>query len=802
MHDQCPELKARSLADVVRLSLQLYRDHFGLLLGIAAIGLAPLLLLPVLRQVQFVRYDLVWSFLAVMSGVVIMGMSSLAVGNAFLGKPLSIRQIMASFGRRNPFAVLGGASFVAAAVVIFALLRMALSRAGAAGTLVLALAAIFTLWALARWSLFAQSAAVENHGVFASLRRSFTLVKGGFWRAAGLLLLLLAAFVGLPAVIGRTLGLMLLSKVPAAGSLLALVAVLFAMPVFAAGMTLLYFDFRIRREGFSAAALGAEMEGPGAQQAGVERDESYTRKRNALVVVLGANVFLIALKFVLAAISGSVSIAASGWMSVENFFLTSVVLFGLLVSVRDQRFSKRMSLFENIMAIVISAAVLYVMMFVKMAHSAGAAAGGHSGGMHSGMAPSGGVRYVPIVTLAAALGAGICYFMSQYTIYVGRACGSTSIEAAGRHCRVHVYMEAAVIVGLIGAWIGLDQLSLLTSAFVLAYVIYTGISIFWRGYRGIVTGSVAGAEGCHPKRNFKLLGGVVAAMLVMYAATGIYVIGWNESGVVRRFGTQIALSRPGLHYHLPWPVERVEKVRMDEVRVAKTQPLLLVAGDENIVKVQLGVHYSVKNAADYVFQVGNPDKLVLDNAEAALREVVGGMSIIGEEQGASYLLTSGKSVVEEAAAIDTQAMLDRDGSGVKVLSVQVLALDPPDEVADAFRDIASAMEERQTYIHEAEEYRNQTVTEASGKAKAMVRLAEGYRVSKVNNARGEAGAYLQKLSRYQQARAITDVRLYLETMEKILPGVKKVFVDSRIKKETTDLWLMNEGLKGKVVGFE
>ncbi len=808
MHDQCHELKARSLADVVRLSLQLYRDHFGLLLGIAAIGLAPLLLLPVLKQVQFVRYDLVSSFLTVMSGAVVVGMTSLAVGSTFLGKPPSIRQIMESFGRRNPFAVLGGALLVAAAVVVFALLRIALSRAGAAGTLVLTLAAILTLWALARWSLFAQSAAVENHGVLASLHRSFKLVKGGFWRTAGLLLLLLVAFVGLPAMIGRALGVILISKMPAAGSLLALVGVLFAMPVFAAGMSLLYFDLRVRREDLSAAALGAEMEGAGAQRAGVERDESYVRKRNALVVVLGANAFLIALKFILAAISGSVSIAASGWMSVENFFLTSVVLFGLLVSVRDQRFSKRMSLFENIMAIVISAAVLYiagemfVMMFVKMAHSVAAASGGHSSGMHSGMTPSGGVKYVPIVTIAAALGAAICYFMSQYKIYVGRACGSASIEAAGRHCRVHVYMEIAVIIGLIGAWIGLDQLSLLTSAFVLAYVIYTGISIFWRGYRGIVTGSVAVAEGCHPKRNFRLLGSVVAAMLVMYAATGIYVVGWNESGVVRRFGTQIALARPGLHYHLPWPVERVEKVRMDEVRVAKTKPLLLVAGDENIVKVQLGVHYSVKNAADYVFNVGNPDKLVLGNAEAAVREVVGGMSIIGEEEGGSYLLASGKSVVEKAAAANTQALLDRDGSGVKVLSVQVLALEPPDEVADAFRDIASAMEERQTYIHEAEEYRNQTVTEASGKAKAMVRLAEGYRVSKVNNARGEAGAYLQKLSRYQKARAITNIRLYLETMEKILPGVKKVFVDSRIKKETTDLWLMNEGVKGKVVGFE
>ncbi len=808
MPEQSHELKAMSLVEVVRLSLRLYRDHFGSLLGIAAIGLSPLLLLPVLSQLHFSRYDLVSSFLAVLSGGVIVGLSSVAVGGAIVGKPLPFRKILERFGRGNPFAVLGGASVLAAMVVAWSLLRIALSKAGAAGALVLVLATALTLWALATWSLFAPSAAVENRGVLAALRRSFQLVRGGLWRAVVLQLLLLAVFVGLPAALGRALG--LLSKVLAAEPLLALAGVLFAIPVFAAGTSLLYFDFRVRREGFSAAALGAELEGAGVRRAGAERDENYLRKRNALVVVLGANLFLIALKFFLAAVSGSVSIAASGWMSVENFFLTTVVLFGLLVSVRDQRFSRRMSLFENIMALVISGAVLYiagemfVMMFVKMAHGAAAAAGGHSAGMHSGMAPAGGVKYVPIVTIAAALGAGICYFISQYEIYVGRACGSASVEAAGRHCRVHVYMEVTVIIGLIGAWIGLDQLALLTSAFVLAYVIYTGVSIFWKGYRGIVSGSAAGSASCHTEHhfNFRLAGGVVAALVGLYAATGIYAVRWNETGVVRRFGTQTALKTPGLHYHLPWPVERAQKVRMDEVRVAKTKPLLLVAGDENIVKVQLGVHYSVKDAADYVFNVGAPDKLVLANVEAAVRKVVGGMSIIGEEEGGSYLLTTGKSEVEEAAAADTQALLDRDRSGVRVVSVQVLALEAPDEVADAFRDIASAMEERQTYIYEAEEYSNQTVTEASGKAQAMVRLAEGYRASKVNNARGEAGAYLQKLSRYQQARAITNIRLYLETMEKILPGVKKVFVDKRIKKETTDLWLMNGELKGKVVGFE
>ena len=129
-------------------------------------------------------------------------------------------------------------------------------------------------------------------------------------------------------------------------------------------------------------------------------------------------------------------------------------------------------------------------------------------------------------------------------------------------------------------------------------------------------------------------------------------------------------------------------------------------------------------------------------------------------------------------------------------------MDAPDEVAEAFRDIASAMEEKQTYIHEAEEYRNQVVTEAKGRAAAMVNLAGGYKVKKINNASGEADAFLKKLSEYRKARRITDIRLYLETMERILPGVKKVIVDGNIKKESTDLWFINDRAKGKVFGFE
>ncbi len=366
---------------------------------------------------------------------------------------------------------------------------------------------------------------------------------------------------------------------------------------------------------------------------------------------------------------------------------------------------------------------------------------------------------------------------------------------------MHVFMELAVIIGLIGAWIGLEKLNLLAAAFVLAYVIYTGFTILWRGYRGLTAGYPM-EHACHIERNYKLIGSFIAAMLFLYMATGVYTVKWNEIGVVQQFGRETESVQPGIHYHLPWPIESVEKVKMDEVRELKTDPILLVAGDENIVKVRIGVHYGVTEASDYIFNVQEPDTLVLFNIETAIRHIVGRMRIIGEEENQLYLLSNGKAEVEETATQLLQQLLDKDRSGIKILNVQILALDPPDEVAEAFRDIASAMEEKQTYIHEAEDYRNQIVTEAGGKAAAMVSLAEGYRIRKINNAEGEAEAYLKKLSEYQNARRITDIRLYLETMEKILPGIKKVFVDQNIRKETTDLWLLNDKVKGKVVGLE
>ncbi|MFQ6044426.1 MAG: FtsH protease activity modulator HflK, partial [Candidatus Poribacteria bacterium] len=583
-----------------------------------------------------------------------------------------------------------------------------------------------------------QSITIEKRSVIDSLRRSKEMVGQSWWRVFGLLLVLaLSIFISMwiAGAIGEGI-----TNAPTAGLVFSLLAIVFTAPLYIIGTTLLYFDLRVRKEDFNKEWLAQHLKVVEAPVREKAIDENYERKRNALYIVLAANLFLIALKFFLAAISNSVAIAASGWMSVENFFLTSAVLFGVLISVRDERFSKKVSFIESALAIIVSLAILYiagnmfVKMFVRMGH-------GMKGMAGHGMATDQ-LMYIPPVTIAAMFGAGICYFMSQYKIYIGKSCESTSIEAAGRHCRLHVFMEAAVVIGLIGAWIGLAKLNLLAAAFVLAYVIYTGFTILWRGYKGLTAGYPM-EHACHIERNYKLIGGFVVAMLILYFATGVYIIKWNENGVVKRFGREVSGAvGPGLRYHLPWPIETVEKVKMDEVRELETEPILLVAGDENLVKIKIGVDYNVKDAADYIFNTQEPHKLVYFNAETAIRDIIGRRKIIGEEDNLTYLLTNGKSEVEKIATKSLQNLLDKDKSGVNILNVQILALDPPDEVADAFRDIASAMEEKQTYIHEAEEYYNQIVTEAKGKAAAMVNLAEGYKIKKINNAKGEAEAYL------------------------------------------------------------
>ncbi len=791
------KLQPMGIPDILKTAFKLYRDKFGLFVGITIMALAPVLVLSGFNQLKSMQFLLLLKFLTIFGGSIAAGALSLSICGTYLNEEFSFKELFRRLNQHGLFAILGAGFLLAIMVVGFDLVRTGLLKIGLFGAIFFIPIAILFMWVVVNWSLFFLSAAVENQNVTGAFKRSKELVRHNWWRVFGLLLVL-GLIVAIPVLIATTAA-KGIEDAHLGGLLFSIITIVFTAPLFITATTLLYFDLRIRNENLDHEKLAKNLQQGEAQAGKITIDENYMRKRNALFIVLCANLFLIILKFVLSKISGSVAIAASGWMSVENFFLTGAVLFGVIVSARDERVSKRLSIIENALAIAIAIAVLFiagnmfVKMFIKMAQ-------GMKGGGGHGM-PAGGLMHIPAVTIAAIFGAGICYFMSQYKIYIGKSCKSTSIEAAGRHCRLHVFMEMAVVIGLIGAWIGLEKLNLLVAAFVLAYVIYTGFTILWRGYQGLTAGYPM-EHACHIERNYKLIGSFTAVMLILYMATGIYTVKWNENGVLKQFGREVRIIEPGLYYHLPWPVETIEKVKMDEVREVKTETILLVAGDENLIKIKVGVHYNVRDAADYIFNTKDPRNLVLFNVETAFRDVIGRMKIIGEEEDMLYLLTTGKSEVEEITTKSLQKLLDKDKSGISVLNVQILSLDPPDEVAQAFRDIASAMEEKQTYILEAEEYRNQIVTEAKGKALAMVNLAEGYRVKKINNAEGEAVAYLNKLSEYQKAREITNIRLYLETMEKVLPGVKKVFVDENIKKQTTDLWLLNDSVKGNVVGFE
>lgn len=797
MSEQQYKLQPTGITEILKTAFKLYKDNFGLFFGVTLIVLAPVLVLSGFNQLKSTQFLLLLRFLTIFGGSIAAGVLSLSICGNYLNDHFSMKELFRRLNQRGLFAILGAGFLVSIMVTGFDLVRIGLLKIGIYGTVFFIPAAMLFVLAFVNWSLFVQSAAIENKNVIDSFKRSRELVRHNWWRVFGLLLLL-GMIVSIPFLIASTAAKGFEQSL-FGGMLFSFITIAFTAPVFMAATALLYIDLRVRNENLNIEKLTQDLRQVEGRAGKIAIDENYLRKRNALFIVLCANLFLIILKFVLSRVSGSVAIAASGWMSVENFFLTGVVLFGVIVSARDERVSKRLSIIENALAIAISIAVLFiagnmfVKMFIKMAQ-------GMKGPGGPGMS-AGGLMYIPAVTIAAIFGAGICYFMSQYKIYIGKSCKSTSIEAAGRHCRLHVFMEMAVVIGLIGAWIGLEKLNLLVAAFVLAYVIYTGFTILWRGYQGLTAGYPM-EHACHIERNYKLIGSFMAVMLILYMATGIYTVKWNENGVLKQFGREVRVIEPGLYYHLPWPVETVEKVKMDEVRKLETEPILLVAGDENLIKVRIGVHYNVKNASDYLFNTRDPRNLVLYNTETAVRNVIGRMKIIGEAQDIKYLLTTGKAVVEATTIKSLQELLDKDRSGTNVLNVQILSLDPPDEVAMAFRDIASAMEEKQTYIFEAEEYSNQIITESWGKALAMVHLAEGYRAKKINNAEGEAAAYLKTLSEYQKAREITDIRLYLETMEKILPGVKKVFVYKNINKQTTDLWLLDDNVKGNVVGFE
>jgi membrane protease subunit HflK len=508
------------------------------------------------------------------------------------------------------------------------------------------------------------------------------------------------------------------------------------------------------------------------------------RTEKALLIAITANLFLVVLKFFLASISGSMALEMSGWHSVQGLFVSVAVFIGLILSRREEsRLTRGVSQVENVVALLISLFVFYLayLMFYKMT----------SHHVHT-------LTNVPIVTLGAILGAGMCYMMSRFKIYVGQAAHSPSLVADGYHCRIHVVMEIAVIIGLAGYLVGFNNLDMLAAVVVTLFVLRTGWQLFSRAFVSL-TSKVSADYSCHiTESGFKLarpkrivaLGLVV---LLAYISTGFYTVKWNEKGIVRRFGQKAGKEiPPGFHYRLPWPIDTVERVNVNDIRRLETGSYLMLTGDENLIQLNVATHYQIKNASNYLFNLEKPEDLIRDATRTSLRQVVGEMGID------SILTTARANILEKTMAL-TQTSLDRWDSGVHLVGVQLLQADPPPEVMEAFRDVASAREDRETYVNEAYGYLNSIVPEARGKAEKDVMEAQGFSAEQVNRANGDASRFLLQHGEHQKARKVTETRIYIEAMEKILPSVEKILINPEVKQGVMDLWFLGKDGKKTII---
>jgi membrane protease subunit HflK len=287
------------------------------------------------------------------------------------------------------------------------------------------------------------------------------------------------------------------------------------------------------------------------------------------------------------------------------------------------------------------------------------------------------------------------------------------------------------------------------------------------------------------KLPFKLPGiwVLIVIALIIWALSGIYLVRPDQKGVVLRFGRINRVTDPGPHYHLPAPFETVHKPKVTEVKRVEvgfrtifqgpparyqdrpTESLMLT-GDENIVEVDVIGQYRISDPAKFLFAVKDSEGTVHNALEAAIREVIG-------SRGIDEALTTGKERIEEDTRLLVQAMLDRYNSGLQMVVVKLQDVVPPNEVIASFVDVASAREDRDRLINEAEGYENSVIPETRGEVAEILNLAAAYRAEKVLIAQGDAQRFKNILEEYVKAKDVTRKRLYLETMEQILPGIEK-----------------------------
>ncbi|CAD7852082.1 MAG: HflK protein [Olavius algarvensis Gamma 1 endosymbiont] len=260
-----------------------------------------------------------------------------------------------------------------------------------------------------------------------------------------------------------------------------------------------------------------------------------------------------------------------------------------------------------------------------------------------------------------------------------------------------------------------------------------------------------------------------AILFVIWLASGIYIVGPAERGVVLRFGAYSGITDPGPHWRIPYPVDEVRMVNVDEIS-SFTHKAAMLTKDENIVDVELTVQFRIQDAADYLFQDQSPEKTLRDATETVVRKTIGGSRL-------DFILTEGRSAVATSIRERAQALINQYKTGLEVTSVNMQPAKPPEQVKEAFDDAIKAREDKERLENKAEAYANEILPQARGEAARVQADAKAYRDQVVASAEGETSRFLALLAEYEKAPQVTRERLYLETMEQVLGRSNKVLLD-------------------------
>jgi membrane protease subunit HflK len=291
---------------------------------------------------------------------------------------------------------------------------------------------------------------------------------------------------------------------------------------------------------------------------------------------------------------------------------------------------------------------------------------------------------------------------------------------------------------------------------------------------------------------------LVPAAIALWALSGVYLVAPDQQAVETLFGRVIAPRvLPGIHYSLPWPIESVMKLKVRQLQrlviggdaadrlLGRSQPLAsqFLSGDQNLIQLRVVVQYSIGSPVDYLTQSEDPARVMGAVVEAELARRVA-------HRGVDAVLTTEKAAIQDEVRAAAQKQLNQYRTGVLLSTINIETAAPPPEAADAFRDVASARADTARIISDAEGYANDLVPKARGQAQQMLEESEAYRERKINESTGDAARFNQVAAEYSKAAEVTSRRLYLETMEQVLPRIRKLIVD---RNGNLDLTILRKG---------